>query len=648
MKYSPLDNAPTILQARKEFLTNGNVQQGAIAEAIERSWRRCLVNGIDANSPRNLEVVTAQELARKREQNRLLLAHAQPEMETLNEQISHTRSIVVLTDDEGVILHSLGDQHFLNEAQRKSLLPGVSWHEDHRGTNAIGTALVEQSAMTVQGAEHFMAYHHALSCSAVPIFGASNELLATLDVSNDFNMPQQHTLALVKMAAQMIENRLFRASYEADIALHFHARPEFISTLWEGIAMFSADGQLVATNRSGQFQLGLNQQAHALNGRQLQFNQLFDVPLASILGHAASGDKLIFPLRLANGARIYAQVQSLHKKPQARAPQVIKRTSAANLEMLSSCDAKVSQAISQVRQVIGRDIPILIQGETGVGKELFARAIHEASPRRDGPWIAVNCAALPEGLIEAELFGYEEGAFTGAKRKGSPGKIEQADGGTLFLDEIGDMPLSLQARLLRVLQERTVTPLGSTKSKPVNFALISATNQKLREKVESGAFRSDLYYRINGLSIALPALRQRTDLDELIHIILQIEQAGEVEISPEVMAIFETHPWPGNIRQLHNVLRTALALSDGGPIAELHLTQDFTDEMKLMGEAMAQQANAVQSAVEPLKTVALEDMAADAIRAAMQSQSGNISAVARQLGISRNTLYRKLRTLGLA
>lgn len=648
MKYSPLDNAQTILQARKEFLTNGNVQQGAIAEAIERSWRRCLANGIDANSPRNLEVVTAQELARKREQNRLLLAHAQPEMETLNEQISHTRSIVILTDDEGVILHSLGDQHFLNEEQRKSLLPGVSWHEDHRGTNAIGTALVEQSAMTVQGAEHFMAYHHALSCSAVPIFGASNELLATLDVSNDFNMPQQHTLALVKMAAQMIENRLFRASYEADIALHFHARPEFIGTLWEGIAMFSVDGQLVATNRSGQFQLGLNQQSNALNGHQLQFNQLFDIPLASILGHAASGDKLIFPLRLANGARIYAQVQSLHKKPQVRAPQVIKRTSAANLEMLSSCDAKVSQAISQVRQVIGRDIPILIQGETGVGKELFARAIHEASPRRDGPWIAVNCAALPEGLIEAELFGYEEGAFTGAKRKGSPGKIEQADGGTLFLDEIGDMPLSLQARLLRVLQERTVTPLGSTKSKPVNFALISATNQKLREKVESGAFRSDLYYRINGLSIALPALRQRTDLGELIHIILQIEQAGEVGISPEVMAIFETHPWPGNIRQLHNVLRTALALSDGGPIAELHLTQDFTDEMNLLGEAIALQANAEQSGVEPLKAVALDDMAADAIRAAMQSQAGNISAVARQLGISRNTLYRKLRTLGLA
>jgi transcriptional regulator of acetoin/glycerol metabolism len=248
---------------------------------------------------------------------------------------------------------------------------------------------------------------------------------------------------------------------------------------------------------------------------------------------------------------------------------------------------------------------------------------------------------LPEGLIEAELFGYEEGAFTGARRKGSPGKIEQADGGTLFLDEIGDMPLSLQARLLRVLQERTVTPLGSAKSIPVNFSLISATNQKLREKVESGAFRSDLYYRVNGLSVMLPALRQRSDLLALIQVILQVEQAGDIEITPEVMAIFKAHMWPGNIRQLHNVLRTALALADGVPISALHLTQDFTDEMTESGQLDS------QSGTLQLKVSALNDLATNAIRLAMQRQSGNISAVARQLGISRNTLYRKLKSMGL-
>src|SRR5450830_803489 len=644
----PIDNTPAIVQARNEFLTNGNVQQGAIAEAIERSWRRCLASGVNTHSPSSLEVVTAQELTLKREQNRQLLTLARLEMETLNEQIAHTRNIVILTDDEGVILHSLGGHHLLKEEQRIALSAGASWHEDHRGTNAIGTVLVEQSALTVQGAEHFMAQHHSLSCSAVPIFGAHNQLMAILDVSNDFNMSQQHTLALVKMSAQMIENRLFLASHQGEVVLHFHARPEFIGTLWEGVAMFTDGGQLVAIKRSGQFQLSLNAQHANINDihakPQIDFSQLFDMPLASLIRQVGSAKELIVPLRLSNGARLYVKVELLHKKHQVSpASPIVKRASADNLDLLNSGDATVERAIQQIKQVLSRDIPILIQGETGVGKELFARAIHEASAKHKGPWIAVNCAALPEGLIEAELFGYEEGAFTGARRKGSPGKIEQADGGTLFLDEIGDMPLSLQARLLRVLQERTVTPLGSAKSIPVNFSLISATNQKLREKVESGKFRSDLYYRVNGLSVMLPALRQRSDLLALIQVILHVEQTGDIEITPEVMAIFETHAWPGNIRQLHNVLRTALALADGSPISALHLTQDFVDEMNMPDQSGAEVICTAQA-----KIMALDDLAKSAIRKAMLSHSGNISAVARQLGISRNTLYRKLRLIGLS
>lgn len=642
MSNAATDNTPAILQARQEFLSNGNVEHGAIAEAIERSWRRCLANGIDTNSPQSLEVVTAQELALKREKNQQLLKLAQPEMETLNEQIAHTRNVVILTDDEGVILHSLGGHHFLNEEQRIALSAGASWSENHRGTNAIGTVLIEQSALTVQGAEHFMAYHHSLSCSAVPIFGGENQLIATLDVSNDFNMSQQHTLALVKMSAQMIENRLFMASHKGEVALHFHARPEFIGTLWEGVAIFTDSGQLVAINRSGQFQLSLNT-SNAASQQGIQFNNLFDVPFASLLRQVGGTDKLIVPLRLNNGARIYVQVEPLNKKPQISTtpPAAVKRTSAANLDLLDSGDAKISRAVQQIKQVLSRDIPILIQGETGVGKELFARAIHEASAQHKGPWVAVNCAALPEGLIEAELFGYEEGAFTGARRKGSPGKIEQANGGTLFLDEIGDMPLSLQARLLRVLQERTVTPLGSTKTIPVNFSLISATNLKLKEKVESGEFRSDLYYRLNGLSVALPPLRERSDLQALIDVILNIEQAGSVEITPEVRAIFQAHSWPGNIRQLHNVLRTAIALADGAAISTLHLTQDFIDEMSLSKPGLLANVTAANP-------VDLDDLTNQAIRQAMQTEAGNVSAVARQLGISRNTLYRKLKAMGIA
>ncbi|WP_029147602.1 sigma-54-dependent Fis family transcriptional regulator [Methylophilus sp. 5] len=609
--------------------------QLAIAEAIERSWRRCMVKGVDEQAPAHDQIITAQELTQRLEKNRLLLAHAEPEMLTLSEQIAHTRSLVILTDNEGVILRTMGEGVAQGDV-RASLLPGASWSEEHRGTNAIGTALVERAPISVQGAEHFMAYHHSLSCSAVPIFAANNQLVATLDVSNDLNQPQQHTLALVKMAAQMVENRLFHAMVEGDIGVHFHARPEFIGTLWEGLALFDDTGLLRAINRSGQFQFGLPLDEDVLASRPVKFDDIFDESWLAFKQRGLGAD-LLFPLRLRNGAPLFARAsaRASSRKPAMTQP----RESAASLELLDSGDPQLKLAITQVKQVLNREIPVLVLGETGAGKELFSRAIHDASTRRERPFIAVNCAALPEGLIEAELFGYEEGAYTGAKRKGNLGKIQQADGGTLFLDEIGDMPLSLQARLLRVLQERSVTPLGSSKSIPVNFMLISATNQKLKDKVASGEFRSDLYYRINGLTVQLPALRQRKDLQRLISLILQVEQATNSDIDTEVMALFARHPWPGNVRQLHNVLRTAVALADGALIGLQHLTQDFLDELY------------IDATVEPLAAPMLMTLKAqsdEAIRLAMQQQAGNISAVARQLGMSRNTLYRRLKALNLS
>lgn len=629
--------------AQQALLSREALSNGQVAEAIERSWRRCLNNGLTPDAPQAPVVITAQDLALRQQNNHFLITHAEPEMATLTEQIAHTRSMVILTDSDGVILRTMGDQTFINDDQRLALSPGASWNEAHSGTNAIGTALVEQSAISVQGAEHFMTYHHALSCSAVPIFGAKNELLATLDVTNDLNIPQQHTLALVKMAAQMIENRLFRASYAAGIVVHFHARPEFIGTLWEGIAIFDEAGQLIAINRSGQFQMSLSQES--ITQTAIHFNQLFDDTLQQLKSRLDAQEKsLVFQTRLMNGAKIFAQIEFSRPQKSATAHAVTtpQRTSAANLELLNNGDERITQAIYQIKQVLDKNIPILIQGETGVGKDIFARAIHDASPRQPGPWIAVNCAALPEGLIEAELFGYEEGAFTGARKKGSPGKLVQAHGGTLFLDEIGDMPLSLQARLLRVLQERTVTPLGSTQSIKVDFALISATNQKLKEKVDRGEFRSDLYYRLNGLSIKLPALRERTDLNALIRVILEVEQAGNITLSQALMTLFKAHPWPGNIRQLHNVLRTAIALSDGHTLTPQDLTQDFIEELNensLPHQAMMHNA-------ETPTTMA--DLNAEIIRKTLSNHQGNISAAARTLGLSRNTLYKKLRDMGLA
>lgn len=627
MHARPLDDA-RIIDARSQLLARGDIPSGVVADTIERSWRRCMNYGLDATRMVQDARLSTGELRTLREKNGLLIAHAKPEMETLHEQISSTGSIVLLTDADGMILHALGDDDFLDTATRVSLQEGVSWGESWRGTNAIGTALQERVPVAVHAAEHFVEHHHRLSCSAVPILDANGSVVGALDVSNDYRVRQQHTLALVRMSAQMIENRLFNARHDDGIALYFHARQEFVGTLWQGIAIFAHDGKLKALNRSGRFQLGLE---HAALDR-LVFDELFDQSFGVLQSRLQGGMSPLLPLRMGNGARIYARLQAPHEQ-QRIVSRMQNRPSANALEALNHGDLRLARAIDQVKRVIDRDIPILIEGETGVGKELFAQAIHQSSRRCNKPFIAINCAALPEGLIESELFGYEEGAFTGARRRGSPGKLLQADGGTLFLDEIGDMPLSLQARLLRVLQERRVTPLGG-EARPVDIAIVSATNRKLGELVAQGEFRSDLYYRLNGLAVTLPPLRERADLKALTRHLLEKEQADGVRFSDEVAALFESHPWPGNLRQLHTVLRTALALKDDGDqLSREHLPQSFIDELGM----------------QPVDTEgSLDKLETESIRNTLLAHAGNVSSAARQLGISRTTLYRKLRQMGLS
>jgi len=278
----------------------------------------------------------------------------------------------------------------------------------------------------------------------------------------------------------------------------------------------------------------------------------------------------------------------------------------------------------------------MIEGESGTGEELLARALHMAGPRKNGPFVPVNCASIPEGLIESELFGYQEGAFTGAKRKGHIGKIREADKGTLFLDEIGEMPLQLQARLLRVLQDRMVAPLGGTGSFRVELSVFCATNRRMRDAVAAGTFREDLYYRLNGLLLTLPSLKEREDRVALARKILDDLAGSErtVSISPQVLGIFENHPWPGNIRQLHNVLRTALALLGAGhEITVDELSEDFIEQAGC-GTKGGSNGDAL-----------LADAEARCISSTLERTGGNIAAAARMMGIGRNTLYRKLRGL---
>jgi len=616
---------------------------------IETSHQRSQAFGLCPDITPDFSPLPRSDLAELIERNRLLHAHAVPAMETLYQQIINTHNMVILTDAHGVIVHSLGDDDFLEKADRVALKPGVAWSEQSKGTNAIGTAIAEKAATLVHAEQHYLAANHFLTCSAAPITDHLGNVIGVLDVSGDQRSFHKHTMALVRMSALMIENQLFSATFEDAITLHFHARPEFIGTLMEGIASFSPGGRFLSANRNGLFQLGLS--FSALQSHT--FSSLFGLPVSALFDHYRTAAPGLLNLCLHSGVRVYGRAQlrlanGAHAltdnnevtsaPPVAHAANATRRLS--GLRYLNTGDAQLQLVIDKVNKVLGRDIPILVMGETGTGKELLAQAIHNDSPRAMGPFVAVNCASIPETLIESELFGYEDGAFTGARKKGSIGKLLQANGGTLFLDEIGDMPFGLQARLLRVLQERMVTPLGSGKSIPVNVELICATNHNLRDRIARGLFREDLYYRLNGLVVKLPPLRERTDLEPVVRKILSTESnGGKYHLSDEVLKLFRKHKWPGNFRQLTNLLRTAIIMAgDEHEICLRHMPDDFLDDID--------NCDQVHAGADTDRLVAsganLEEVEHSVILKSLEAHGGNVSATARALGVSRNTIYRKM------
>lgn len=646
----------TLRRAHSTFLDNGRIPGGLLPKTIERSWTRCAELGLPADRVRDLNRLGEADIAREHDRSSSLISHFTPVMEHLYQQIAHTHSMVIFSDEDGLILHSIGDPDFISKAESVALQPGVSWAEKLKGTNAIGTAIVEKSPVTVFAAQHYITRNHFLTCSASPIFNPFGKMVGILDITGDYRSHQHHTMALVGMAVQMIEARLFAMQFPEEVVVSFHPDPHYLGSLNEGKLAFSAGGEFIAANSSAKQLLSFSSDYGG------HFGEMFDIPFEQLLMRAKQQIHPILQTRAASGKLVYLQVQQCPASPIIMPAGTVNQNDRSKsnaaihsakpavkrkvlLDDFATGDERVDAAAAKARKILGRDIPVLIQGESGTGKEWLANAIHNSGPRAHAPFVAVNCASIPEGLIESELFGYEEGAFTGAKRKGAAGKILQAHGGTLFLDEIGDMPLSLQARLLRVLQERAVVPLGGAKAIAVDVMIICATNQKIRDLVARGGFREDLYYRINGLTIMLPALRERSDIESLARrIAVSVSNCDEnISISADVMGIFNQHPWPGNIRQMSNVLRAAQALTDPGcEITRESLPDDFIDELEInFGEEGFIKRQNVATSINSRES--LEDMEALAIQRAIETHGGNISAAARQLGISRNTLYRKIK-----
>ncbi|MDX1605636.1 MAG: sigma-54-dependent Fis family transcriptional regulator [Candidatus Competibacterales bacterium] len=617
--------------------------------SIAFSWTRCLDQyGIDPARRHQTLVLDAAELRERRQRLSGFMDLARLQMDNLHQQIAGSGFAIILTDAEGVILDNVTDPLRQREFSRAGLWHGAVWDERLEGTNGIGTCLFEKRPVTVHQDEHFRGNHIGLTCSGAPIFDPAGGLMAVLDASSassrDSKQSQFHTAALVTLSAKLIENCSFLQHYRDAWVLRFHSRPEFIGLISEGMLAFDGDGRIRAVNQGALNQLR-QQTREALLGRPVA--ELFDLDRDSLLLRSSRRPSAVWPLRDRTGQGYFAMLvgPETHRlqavRPVCRSRRVRPGGEPLSLS-LAQCqggDARMAYNVRCARRVVDRDISLILSGETGTGKELFARAVHAASARADRPFLALNCAAIPEQLIESELFGYKDGAFTGARRGGMRGKLEQAHGGTLFLDEIGDMPLHLQTRLLRVLEEREVTPLGSDKAIPLDVQIISASHADLPDLVARGAFREDLYYRLNGITLRLPALRERTDFEALVHAVLR-EENGDCPVALDADALerLRAFRWPGNIRQLRNALRTALALGDGQRIG----VDDLPPEIAVLG---GNRAGGPAPEAEAADALAAAERRA--LLQALERHDWNVTRTAAQLSMSRNTLYRKLRRHGI-
>lgn len=631
---------------------------------IQNSWRRC-VHQYGLDPARMQQACILPQIRLREHQQRIddFARIARHGLQTLYSQVAGMGYVVLLTDAQGVTVDYLGDANADASLRSAGLYLGAQWSESGAGTCAVGTALATGQALTVHQADHFDATHIPLTCTAAPLFDSHGSLCAILDISA-LTSPQAKdsqglALQMVRIYASHIENASFLRNHREDWILKLNAAPEFVDVNPEYLLALDAGGRVVGHNRRAQqmleAELGTAPGGAPLLG--MPFESLFEARLDELGRFMHSRPSEQRALALArSGARLYLSVLPPALRWQ-RACETGKRSTPLQAPLAALCggDAALQQQLLRAARLVDSPINLLINGETGSGKEYLAKALHQASSRRHGPFVAVNCAAIPESLIESELFGHLPNSFSGAGSRPKRGLIQEADGGTLFLDEIGDMPRELQSRLLRVLAEGEVLAIGAARPVPVNLRVISATHHPLDQLVSSGRFREDLYYRLNGARLMLPPLRERTDLDWLIGKMLPGggEKQAEVSLSPAARARLHAHRWPGNLRELRNALEYARAVCNDGHI-EVEDLPEGIGEMPVQQGLLPACASAAQA--ETLPAAALPAPAFDPhmlppegmlLMQYLRAAGWNLSAVARQIGVSRMTLYRRMARYGI-
>jgi len=627
--------------------------------AVDQSWRRC-VHDFKLDPARTYQptVLDGTRLKFLQAEHEELVQIARAEMDSLYEQISGSGYALLLADTTGVILCEKIDPGLKRMFLSAGLIVGAEWSEQREGTNGIGTCAAEARPITIHQSDHFRSAHIGLSCSAAPIHDQHGRIIAVLDAScvnaTGAREAQMHTVALVNTSARLIEKCLFLRRHQEESLLRFHHRPEFVDLLHDGALAVAADGTIVAADATGLKLLGA-QSRNELVGRSIA--DVFDMSYEELSATVKSGRRAIWELRdNLYGRRYFATLaQGGHDGVHPSIPVPPRRSivhvarggtpGALTLQDLAGQDPKMMRNVHNAQRVADRNVSIIIRGPTGSGKEAFAKALHFASARAKQPFVAVNCAAIPETLIESELFGYSPGAFTGARREGMRGRLVQSSGGTLLLDEIGDMPLLLQTRLLRVREEQEVVPLGCEVPVKVDLRVICASHRNLRDMLARGEFREDLYYRLNGITLDLPPLAERRDKEALIRRCIACESGGREDAAIEMAALQRLldYGWPGNIRELRNIVRASLALGENGVIR----VGDLPEEIRNAAARNRPRGEPAPAAEDAGAEITFESAERDVLLRVIEQHHWVMSHVASHFGASRNTLYRKIKRHGI-
>jgi len=577
------------------------------------------------------------------DENHRLLEHASSELVRLYTGLGSARWVSLCVNAQGQVVCSVGDRAAAPKQIRTLMHPGRLLNEAELGTTAPGCALEVDRPVVVTRGEHFLLELKNFFCACAPIHGPSGELAGVLDISGVDVESLPLASDMVGLASRAIENSMLQV-LSSCMLYRFHCDERLLGTPFEALLAVDGDGVVQGANRAARQMLALPK-ASALHSRTAAVADLFDCRVGQLVDQVRAKSGEYLKVRTTSGALIYLKVdaESATRPRRAAPPRAPQTSTLANGKLFVLKDTSLLHGFERAISMFRHGLPTLLEGETGTGKEVFARALQEAA-RPHGPFIALNCAAIPEGLIEAELFGYADGAFTGGKRGGAPGKIEKAHGGVLFLDEIGDMGLALQSRLLRVVQERVVTRVGDSREIPVDILVLSATHSRLEQRVAKGEFREDLFYRLNGCTLRLPPLRERQDVRDIagelmLHYSAMHDDGNNPRlddlITPAAFERLVAYSWPGNIRQLEQTVRGLLALRM--PPARIDV-DDLPPEIRATGETGGNVA--VPVAVGASLLEAAEDQL---IHQVLREQGGNISAAARILGISRTTLYVKLK-----